>query len=203
MPQRFNPRPITPNEDQALRPNALPGQSLVEQLGSTADELRQLYTEFGLRPYRVFSVIIRWTGGASGRGDAVLEQETELLPTPLVRDTKTIRGVAKPAGLDEEGSITLRQISPRYTEDDIRSIFHQQPLPDDRDGFLEVRIDERDGSTKRRRFSVKGAPYRDAGKFEWSASLRLQSHDRGRDGEIRDDIASPAEVQFHTLSKGT
>lgn len=202
MPQRFNPRAVKPNEDPALGPNPAPGASLVEQLGPTADNLRQLYTEFGLRPYRVFSVVVKWSGGASGLGDAVVASETELLPTPLVKDMKPIRGVSKPAGRNEEGGIMLTQISPRYTEDDIRALFHTQPLGEALDGFLEVRVDSRDGEAVRRRFSVKGAPYRDAGKFEWSARLRIQYADRSRAGVVQDDVQSPAEVKMHRFSEG-
>ena len=197
MPARTNPRPITPNTDPDLHPNPNPSQSLVESLGSVADDIRQLYTDFGLRPYTVVSVVIGWTGGKPGRGDAFIVQETPLLPTPQVVDMKPVRGMAKPAGFDEEGSILLTQISPRYTEDDINTIFHVQPLPIDREGFLEVRVDSRDGSTTRRRFRVQGTPYRDADSFEWSTRLVLESHDRSRDGAITDDVRSPAEVQIH------
>ena len=202
MPARTNPRPQTPNNDPREHPNRQPGRSLTESLGSTVDDLRQLYTDFGQRPYRVFSVVEVWSGGASGRGDASIQSETELLPTPLVVDMKPVRGRSTPAGFDEAGSITIRQISPRYTEDDIRALFFVQPLPTDRDGFLEVRVDERDGSTRRRRFVVKGAPYRDAGKFDWSARMILQSHNRNRDGTIRDDVSSPAEVQLVRFNEG-
>ncbi len=204
MPQRFNPRPTTANSDPRLGPNLNPGRSLVEDLGGTVDDLRQLYTEFGLRPYRVFSVVEVWSGGESGRGDASIESEVELLPTPLVHDMKTIRGVSKAAGLDEVGGIKLTQISPRYTEDDVRTIFHTQPLPKDRDGYLEVRVDERDGVTKRRRFTVKGTPFRDTEKFEWSVRLRAQSiaSARTREGAIRDDVNSPAEVQVIRCNAG-
>lgn len=204
MPQRFNPRPTTANEDPRIGPNRQPGCSLVEGLGETVDGLRQFYTDFGLRPYRVFSVVVRWSGGESGRGDASVESEVELLPTPLVHDMKQLRGVSKSAGRDEEGGVKLTQISPRYTEDDIRTIFHTQPLPGDRDGFLEIRVDERDGKTQRRRFSVKGTPFRDTEKFEWSVRLRAQTiaTARTRDGAIRDDVLSPGEVQVLRFSEG-
>lgn len=201
-PARFNPRPQTPNNDPREHPNQQPGRSLTEELGATVDDLRQLYTDFGQRPYRVFSVIVSWSGGSSGRGDAVVQQETELLPTPLVVDMKSVRGRATPGGFDEAGGITIKQISPRYTEDDIRALFFVQPLPVSKDGFLEVRVDSRDGETRRRRFVVKGAPYRDAGKFDWSARMVLQSHDRDRDGTIRDDVTTPAEVQLARFDEG-
>ena len=195
MPSRTNPRDQTPNNDPDNHSNRIPQRSLVEGLGDVADDLRQIYTDLGLRPYRVFSVIVRWTGGESGRGDAVLAGETELLPTPLVVDMKPLRGESTPAGFNERGAIELRQISPRYTEDDIRALFHIQPLPIDYDGYLEVRVDSRDGSTERRRFTVKGTPYRNAGRFEWSVRLTKQDENRGRSGEIRDVVKSPAEVR--------
>jgi hypothetical protein len=198
---RQNPRPQTPNTDPDLGPSSLPQQSLAEVLGGTVDELRQLYTDFGLRPYRVFSVVIRWTGGDIGKGDAVLESEVELLPTPLLVDMKPVRGTAKPAGLDEEGAVMLKQISPRYTEDDVRTIFHQEQLPKDRDGYLEIRMDARDGITTRRRFTVKGAPSRSADRFEWSTRLIMQDHDRDRDGQIRDDVRAPEVVQMHRFDQ--
>lgn len=196
MASRTNPRALTANNDPREHANPQPQQSLVESLGGLVDELRQLHTDFGLRPYRVFSVVIGYSGGEVGRGTASVVSEAELLPTPKLVDMKSVRGISRPAGFDEEGNITLRQISPRYTEDDISEIFFQQPLPKGSLGFLEVRVDERDGSTKRRRFTVKGTPFRDAGKFEWSVRLTSQSHDRNRDGVIQDDIASPAEVQL-------
>jgi hypothetical protein len=202
VPHRFNPRARTANNDPEVHPNPRPQQSLVEELGGTVDELRQLKTDFGLRPYRVFSVIERWSGGESGRGEVVVESEVELLPTPKVVDIKPVRGVATPAGLDEKGGIRLKEISPRYTEDDIRALFHVQPLGKDQDGFLEVRVDERDGSTMRRRFTIKGTPFRDAEKFEWSAYLTTQNADRSRAGQVQDDVSGPAEVQMARFSEG-
>lgn len=204
-PHRFagNPRAVQPNSDPRVHLNQQPQLSLTESLGGVVDDLRQIYTDLGQRPYTVHSVVVAWTGGSPGHGDAVVAQEVQLLPTPKLVDMKPVRGVAKPAGFDEEGAITLRQISPRYTEDDIRALFHTQPLSRDREAFLEVRVDGRDGSTIRRRFTVKGAPFRDAPKFGWSVRLITQSHDRARDGRIRDDVASPAEVQMARFTDGT
>lgn len=196
MAGRTNPRPETPNNDPDLRPVQQPSRTLVEDLGGTVDEMRQLYADFGLRPYRVFSVVVRWTGGATGRGDAVVESEVELLPTPRLVDMGPVRGVSTPAGRTEKGGVQLREISPRYTEDDIRTLFHTQPLPQDRDGFLEVRVDCRDGSTTRRRFIVSGVPFRDAEKFEWRTRLLKQDANRSRAGKVQDDVPAPGEVEL-------
>lgn len=197
-----NPRARTPDRDTRLHPNRAPGRSLVESLGGVVDDLRQLATDFGLRPYRVFSVVVKWTGGSSGRGDAVVASERELLPTPKLVDTTGLRGEASPAGAFNRGSIRLREVSPRYTEDDVRALFHTQPLPADTDGFIEVRIDSRDGITERRRFVVRSVPFRDAQRFEWVVPLESQQGDRSRSGEVSDDTKSPNEVRMLRFREG-
>ena len=140
-------------------------------------------TDFGLRPYRVFSVVYRWTGGAIGRGEMKLASERELLPTPKVKDI-SVRHEAQDAGYVERGDVQLREVSPRYTEDDINALFHQSPLPPGFQGFVEMFIDARDGKTERRRFSVRGVPIRDAAKFEWSVQLIRQDAQRDRDKQV-------------------
>lgn len=197
-----NPRLMQPGRDPALHPNRAPGRSLVESLGGVVDSLRQLATDFGLRPYRIFSVVVKWTGGSSGRGDAVVVSERELLPTPKLVDTASLEGEATPGGYLNRGSVRLVQVSPRYTEDDARALFHVQPLPTDMDGFIEMRIDARDGSTERRRFTVKSVPFRNAGRFEWVVPLTSQQGDRSRSGEVLEDVQSPTEVRVARLRSG-
>ena len=192
-----NPRPVKPGTDPALQgvDCGRPG-GLVESLGGTADSMRQLLTDAGLRPYRVFSVVVRWSGGAPGRGDVQVVSEQELLPRPLVVDMGGVRGASTAAGKEERGGVMLRQVSPRYTEDDLRALFHQQPLPQGHEGFLEVRMDGRDGVAERRRFVVRDVPHRDAGKFEWRVKLAKQSADRTRAGALRDDTVNAVELQM-------
>lgn len=178
---RGNPRIDTPDLDPDLHPNPDPERSLVEDLGDTVDELRQLYTDFGMRPYRVFSVVYLWTGGAIGRGEAIVESEKEFLPTPWV-DTKPVRSDPRSGGIVERGMATLREVSPRLTEDEISDMCgceHRDPA---RQTFIEVTMDARDGSSKRRRFAVAGVPYRNAGGFEWEVQIVRQDQDRERDG---------------------
>lgn len=181
-----NPRspdvPGEPGDRAHTHPLARPSCSLVESLGDTVDSIRQLYTDFGLRPYRVHSVVYRWTGGSVGRGVPEVISDREILPTPYLRETSGVAGELRTAGLVERGIVRLEQISPRYTEDEVRGLFHVTPLPGDQQGFIEVRIDARDGSTERRRFIVRGIPYRDAGGFQWRAGLLRQDEDRTRSG---------------------
>lgn len=177
-----NPRANQPNDDPRLHPNPAPDRSLVETLGGVADDLRQLYTDFGLRPYRMFSVVYRWTGGEVGRGEPLVISTEEFLPTPNV-SPRGVRGALREAGLVERGDVTVTQISPRYTEDQVRTLFHCLPLPPGLEGFIEVTVDSRDGESPRRRFTVIGVPARDADRFEWVATMTRQDASRLRDGQ--------------------
>lgn len=111
------------------------GLTLGEDLVQTADDIRQLYTDFGLRPYKIFQVWIGWTldenddGVVSGvelllgevevgAGRPVLLCERELLPTPAIQ----VGGVSKRldvTGDTESGGLLVTQISPRFSEDEL------------------------------------------------------------------------------------
>ena len=166
-----------------LHPNHAPERSLVDEWNDTADEFRQLATDLGARPYRVFAVVVRHSGGTDGRGDPVVVQETELLPTPLVK-SRGQRQDLKSAGKTERGHIELTEVSPRYTEDQLQQMFHVKPLLDGLEGFYEVRIDRRDGrAPRRRRYTLRGVPELDAENFQWVLKLQKQDGNRARDGE--------------------
>lgn len=181
---RTNPRVITPDRDASLHPNRNPAGSLVEELGEVADDMRQIYTDLGVRPYRVWSVVVRWTGGAVGKGEQEIVSDVELLPTPMfgMRLTKEV----KAGGTVENGKPELTQISPRFTEDDVNAIFHRQPLPQGTEGFIEIRMDARDGNSKIRRFTVYSAPERRASKFDWRVQLVSAYPDPNRNGRLPD-----------------
>lgn len=179
------PRQFTPNNDPLLEPLDDPECALAVELGDVADDIRQLNTEFGLRPYRLFSVVTQWSGGDLGRGEETLLSETEFLPTPKV-STEPLRGELLAGGLTERGTTRVSEISSRYTEDDIFSLFFVQPLPRDHQGYIEMQMDRRDGDRrKRRRFVVQGAPYLDAERFEWRVRMVEQDLARDRDGVLR------------------
>jgi hypothetical protein len=55
-------------------------RSLGEDLIDVADDIRQLYTEFGLRPYRVFLVWVRYT--ADENADGIIDDGEDLITTP-------------------------------------------------------------------------------------------------------------------------
>ena len=176
-----NPRSTTPATDPLVAPADEPSGSLVEEFGGIVDDLRQLYTDVGLRPYRVFLVRVRWGGGEIGRGEATVVSEAELLPTPEV-DFTPLRTEIKSGGKVERGGFTLREISPRYTEDEILDLFHVER---GFQVFVEVRHDSRDGQQpKRRRFTVKDVPWRKAKDFQWVARLQVEEQARNRDGSL-------------------
>lgn len=178
-PIEANPRPVTPNEDPAVHPSSAPERSLVESLGAVADDLRQLYTDFGARPYRVFSVVYEWSGGEPGRGEARVVSEQEFLPTPVV-SLKSSAKDAKAAGTVQTGSARLEQVSPRYTEDDINALFPTVLLGNQK-AFIEVRMDSRDGTkVLRRRYTVRNTPQREALSFQWVVELYAQQEPRER-----------------------
>lgn len=197
-----NPRVNVPNRDPGLHPNRAPGRSLAEELGPVVDEVRQIATDLGMRPYRVFSVTVRWSGGTSGRGRAEVVSEVELLPTPRVIALDAMKARAMAAGVVIRGDIRMREVSPRYTEDEVRGLFCADKQRPELDVFIEVRHDERDGKTDRRRFVVEVVPYRDLKRFEWVAVLSSQQGDRDRDGQVAEDVQSPAQVQMHRMKDG-
>lgn len=182
-----NPRGLRPasNDPRLSEPGYRARQSLVEELGEVADDLRQIYADadIGLRPYTVHVVRTAWSGGEIGRGEPEVTLDVPLLPIPKLTMTGLSRD-SKEGGALERGDARLEQISPRYTEDELDGYFG---AVEGEEAFVEIRIDERDGETKRRRFTLARPPIRRPGKFDWLLVLRRQDGDRLRNGTPRDD----------------
>lgn len=182
-----NPRTVGPNDTPGtLHPNPAPERSLVEEMGALVDDIRQIATDIGARPYRVHLVRVCWTGGRVGAGDSQVVEETELLPTPALDTFEGVRSEMRSGGLVERGNARLREVSPRYTEDELRGLFGcANTLPVGEQVFVEVRMDARDGTdVVRRRFVVVGVPYRKADAFEWRVNLLRQDENRTRTGRL-------------------
>jgi hypothetical protein len=133
-----------------LSPFAVSRTTVDGCLVSTADAMRQLLTDFGLRPYRVFLVWVGWTpdvdedgmvqeeeleldAGVEGTGRAVLLKEVELLPTPLIESMAGVAGNLDATGLTERGNVNVSQISMGYTEDQLLGLlpeFRHPSFPD-------------------------------------------------------------------------
>jgi hypothetical protein len=156
---------------------------LAARLGKTVDRARQIRVDMGLTPYRVFSVVMAWSGGKRGVGTQRLVRETEFLPTPEIRLDGQSREL-RPGGARERGRPRLRRISPRYSEDEVRALLHRDLL-DGEEGHIEVRMDGRlDDKPRRRRFTVAGAPFLDQAKFEWTVQIAEQDDPRKRNGRF-------------------
>lgn len=180
-----NPRPVTPNTDPRMHALAVPERSLVEEMGSVVDEARQLVTDLGLRPYQVWSVVVRWSGGERHRGTPTVRSEMQFLPTPLVESQSRVSKELREAGSVLRGNVRMVEVSPRYTEDDIDLLFPRATLGIGEEHFIEVRMDARDGQSERRRYVVSSLPERRPGRFDWEVGLTKQDEDRTRRGAPR------------------
>ena len=162
--------------------------TLAQRLIPVADNIRNLFTRFGLRTYKVRIVRVRWSDGRRGRGVPQVVAEKDILPTPLVQDLSGITEILNPIGLDEVGTITVSEISGRFTDDELRFLAEDgEPPGPDEEVFYEIEFPDPDGNrdSVKRRFLLRGAPYYNAGRFQWQIRLERVNEDRSRDGDIR------------------
>lgn len=159
-------------------------KSLARRLIPTVDRLRDLRVGFGLRPYTVTLVVMRWQGGRRGIGPEVVVSEVEILPVPAITDLSSLRQVVTPVGLDEAGSLMISEISGSYTEEQLmgRAVDGTPPGPDE-SFFYEVLFPGTQ-SGERRRFFPTTAPAYIAGNFMWQLSVEKQAGPRGHNGEV-------------------
>jgi len=167
-----------------LRPNRAPERSLADEFGPVADEMRQLLTDSGMRPYRVFAVVVEHSGGEEGRGNARVVSEVELLPTPLVSQ-RGVRTKLGPGGKSDRGFATISEVSTRYTEEQLQRSFHVKPITEGVEAFYEVRLDARDGkNAARRRYALRDVPELDQENFQWVLRVSPQDQKRSPSGEL-------------------
>lgn len=174
-----------------LRDDEAP-RTLASALAPVADSLRQLYTSFGLRPYRVWLVHVIWSSGRVGVGSPVVIARREIVPTPLVRDMSAVQQVLAATGLHEDGQVSVSQISTKFAEDDLmgRTPDLQDPALQrtSRDGvqfFWEIVQDRRiDPRAIPRRFAPVSAPVLARDGLQWTITLVRQQFDSGRDGAL-------------------
>lgn len=147
--------------------------TLVGQVGCCVDTIRQMNTDMGLRPYRVYMVKLGWTGPT--RGDGVLTEvsRVEILPVPKVADMASVQLMLQPGGLDEQGNIIVSEISAKYTEFQLRGLGPGGEELDPNQEFMwEVSWARDDGTTPiRRRFHPIALPNYNPGMFQWTITL--------------------------------
>ena len=176
-----------------LRPGEA-GRSLASRLAPVVDNLRQISTRMGVRPYRVFLTWSWWDGAETGEGYEHLRQRVELLPTPLIKET--INYEPWHGGVLAEGSITVSEVSVvAYTEDFLRGLdcrlipgldlMGANPtIPEPWDFFYEVVQDGRGGrEPDRPRFRIRGCPFLKADTAEWLFVIERTSRQRTRRDE--------------------
>lgn len=162
-------------------------RTLAQRLVRPADRLRNLYTRFGMRPYRVMIIRTRWSADRRGKGVEELIFQQEILPTPKITDLGTLTEVLNPTGLDEGGTIQVSEISGRFTEDLLIGIDPEgrDPLKTD-NVYYEIEFPRLDGKPgTRRRFGIRAAPTYRSDQFQWIVTLEKIDEDRGRQGELR------------------
>jgi hypothetical protein len=174
--------------DRFTDPSALDlSQTLGQDLIDVADDLRDLFTEFGLRPYEVRVVRERWTGGRRGIGTPIVVREVHLLPTPRLASLEGLQNIVSSVGQVEEGNLLLSEISGRFTEDDLRGMVDDGAAIDEAEEFyFEVKFPaRREGGVgaQRRRFYPASAPAYQADAFQWVVVLVRQRGDRRRNGD--------------------
>lgn len=147
------------------------------------DELRQLNTDFGLRPYRVYLIRTRWSGKRRGEGVETVFSEKEVTPTPKIDQISSLQNQLLDIGLDETGQLTVSEISPRYTETELTGVAQDgAEIPRNETFYWEVDLSRGDLDAKRRRrFVPKTAVYYDAENLQWTVTLTRVGNDRESD----------------------
>lgn len=159
--------------------------SVVGSLGDVADNLRDVGVRLGIRPYRVRLVWTRWTGRRRGHGVEEVVRTEEVLPMPKVDGIESISADATQWGVEESGGVTVSQISPRYTEDQLRGRGpNGEPLTAAEQFYWEVEAPGVGGSPgERRRFTVATTPVYQPGRLHWVVGLVRAHEARERSGE--------------------
>lgn len=164
------------------------GTTLIDSLGGVVDCVRDLYTTLGLRTYEVSLVWTRWTGGERGVGNEFVVQVLPLLPTPKLSDLSSLELQLKEIGSNEQGTLTVTELSSRYTEDLLLGragpLVSGEAIPPDVNFFWEVFLPSKRGEGIRRRFTPASAPSKRPDSFDWEIRLMQQDEARQRDGRL-------------------
>ncbi len=164
-------------------------KTIAGKLIPCVDHLRDLNTQFGVRPYIVRRVWTQWSEGRRDYGVENVQREELMLPTPSVDPLTALDVQTLPVGNEEFGQLMVSEISGRFTEDQLVGRGPQgEPIPRDTNYYYEIEYPNADGSFPgvRRRFTVAGVPWYDAAAFQWKLTLMRAGENRLRDGTPED-----------------
>lgn len=160
--------------------------TVISALTPCVDSIRDIYTQFGARPYTVSLVWTRWSSGTRGRGVEEVVAIIPVLPTPKVQDLAALSRDVLEVGTDEVGNIRVSEISPRFNEDELLGRGSDgTPIPGDQSFYWEVYFPRPSSAGVRRRFTPKGVPNYAPTKFQWWIDLEKAYEDRSRGGDVR------------------
>ena len=160
--------------------------TICQRLGKVADNVRQIATTLGARPYRVFLVWTKWTGKERGEGQENEVARVEILPTPRVQTLDSITFSLYHAGTLPVGSIKVDRISVQaFSADLLTGNYvpgeHEDFIPEPYEFMYEVVEDGRgDNPATRSRFRLLSFPNRRATQVDWEIMLERVGEDRNR-----------------------
>lgn len=192
--------------------------TLAQRFAKKIDRYRQRMTDYGLRPYRIWLVWLKYDGVERGDGNASVLAQVELLPSPRVTDMTALTMRSASAGTFPEGSIRVDGISAHaYSADELtglkipRPSGNGQPMPpqqacagSDFDNQFSSKVDfcywvQEDGRTddpaRIERFRPMSRPFRDQSGFNWTILLARSDRDPTREGDPVNIGVGPDEIR--------
>ena len=159
-------------------------RTLAVKLAATADKIRPLQDKFGLRPYTVRIVKVRWSGHKIGVGVSTVESVIDLSPTPATIGLGHEIDSNFPGGAVETGVVTVSEISAVYTYEELAGMTADGQATDPNlDVFYEIEKFKPDGtSSDKKRYNLDSVPIYVPGKLGWTVRLKRSQGDRLRDG---------------------
>jgi len=158
-------------------------ETLVQDFGPLANDLRDMIVEFGAREYAVRIVATKWTGGRRGAGQEIVTRAIDVLPTPKISGMSAMDEPVENIGRTEVGKITVSKINPDFTEDQLRGLGPGGVALDaDETVRWEIEFFDRSGSAQKRSFVLSGAP--EYHFLSWTVTLERTADERDRNGEL-------------------